>query len=107
MFSAIKSEGLKFLLNKDSRVSRIAEILDIKLEKGRAALIVKLKGDIDPVSISFDYAIEDDGNELRIANIKSDREWINGAAEVMGDRYSRVDLSKADPFVKSAIKFLF
>jgi hypothetical protein len=92
MLNFLKEKGLKLYMNNNPIVSRIAEILEVKMEKGKIDLAAKLKGETEPISLAVNYAIN--GNELRVANVKSNKEWVNGLAEAFKERYSKIDLSR-------------
>jgi hypothetical protein len=93
MFDSLKMSALKITLNSHKDVKKIAdEVLDISLKNGKAGSKIKLKGESEPLSVSFDYTL--DGDILGITNVKTGKEWLNGLAELFKDRYARIDLSK-------------
>jgi len=80
------------MLNSNTAVNKIAQILDISLKKGTANLKILLKGENEPMHVSLNYAFE--GKILSVSNVKTDREWLSAMAELFKDRYSKIDLSK-------------
>ena len=100
------AQVIKDKVNK--KINRIAEILELKLEQGSANLKIKLKGEKEPVNLSFNYALEE--NTIHITNVKTNKEWIDGLADVFKEKYSKINLSvfgKKANMVKLAIKHLF
>jgi len=63
----------------------------VKLKQGKADLTVKLKGETEPVTISLDYALEE--NAICITNVETSKEWLSALADVFRKKYSRVKLS--------------
>ena len=104
MFNFLKERALKFYMNTNPTINRIAEVLEVKLEKGRINLTVKLKGEAESVSVSLNYVFE--GSELRITDVKANKEWVNGLAYLFKDHYSRIDLNKYGK-VMDIVKHLF
>jgi len=91
MIEYIKLQMIKHFMNNNPKINRFAEILEIKLKQGKADLTVKLKGETEPINISFDYALEE--NTICITNVSTSKEWVNALAEVFKKKYSRVKLS--------------
>jgi L-rhamnose mutarotase len=98
MIEYLKSQGIKYFMNKNPEINRIAEILEIKLKQGKADLTVKLKGETESVTLSFDYSFEE--NVICIANVKTSREWLNALADVFKERYSKINLKDKAALLK-------
>jgi hypothetical protein len=93
MFDFLKMSSLKVLINSHKDVKKVAdEVLDISLKNGKASSKIKLKGESEPLSVSFDYEL--DGDMLCITNVKTSKAWLDGLAELLKDKYARIDLSK-------------
>jgi len=109
MIEYIKSQGIKHFMNNNPKINRFAEILEIKLKRGKADLTIKLKGETEPINISLDYALEE--NTICITNVITSKEWINALAEIFKEKYSRVKLSDfgiaEDGIRGSLIRLLF
>ena len=74
----------------NTKINRIAEVLDVKQEHGRINLTAKLKGETESISISVDYTIQD--NIICISEVNANREWVNGLADIFKEKYSKIDL---------------
>ncbi|MCL2183545.1 MAG: hypothetical protein FWB85_08765 [Chitinispirillia bacterium] len=92
MIKTLRDRGLKHMLNSHPSVNKIASILEISLRDGEAKLKILLKGEEEPISLSLNYAIEDES--LRVSGVKSDREWVNGLAGAFEDKYAKISLGK-------------
>lgn len=98
MIKTLRDKGLKHMLNSHPSVSKIASILELSLRDGEAKLQILLKGEDKPISLSLHYAVE--GEALRVSGVKSDREWVNGLAEMFESKYAKVKLGKFAWIVK-------
>jgi hypothetical protein len=93
-------------INSNPKISRIAEVLDLNLEQGKINITAKLKGEVDSINISINYAIQNDA--ICISEVKSNKEWVNGLAYIYKEKYSKINLnaiSKSE-FVLKIIKQL-
>jgi len=72
------------------KINRIAEVLSLKIEQGKVNLTAKLKGETEPIEISFDYVFQD--NAICISEVKANKEWVNGLADIFKEKYSKIDL---------------
>jgi hypothetical protein len=104
MFNHLKSAGAKFFMNNHPTISRIAEILELKLEQGKINIKAKLKGETELVDISLNYAIE--GDSLSITQVKTNKEWLNALADIFEDKYSKIDLTGMNKLSIKLAKFL-
>ena len=93
MLNHLKSTGAKYLMNNDPTISRIAKILELKLEDGKANLTAKLKGECEPINISLNYAFEE--NAIRLTHVKTNKEWLSELADIFKDKYSTINLKDA------------
>jgi hypothetical protein len=84
--------GLKIYLNNLKEVKSTGEILEINLKDGEAYSKILLKGEKEPVSISFKYTIH--GNTLCVTNVKTSKEWLDGLAGIFKDQLAQIDISK-------------
>jgi len=75
----------------NKKINRFAEVLEVKLNQGRANLTIKLKGETDSIGISLNYTLEE--NILHVADVQTNKEWLNGLAEVFKEKYSTINLS--------------
>ena len=100
----IFSEGLRLAMN--AKTNRIAEVLNLKIEQGRIYLTVKLKGETEPIDLSFNYVLQDD--VVCVSEVKTNKEWINGLADIFKEKYSKIDLKdiSKNETVKKIIKYL-
>jgi predicted membrane GTPase involved in stress response len=84
--------GAQVIMDKvNKKINRIARILELKLEEGSANLTVELKGEKEQVNLSFKYALEE--NTICITNVKTNKEWLDGLADVFKEKYSKINLS--------------
>jgi len=74
----------------NDKINGIAKVLELKLKQGHADLIVKLKGETEPLNVSLDYALE--GDFICISNVKTSKEWLNALAEMFKEKYSKIYL---------------
>jgi hypothetical protein len=90
----------------NAKINRIAEVLSLKIEQGKMYLTVKLKGETEPVNLSFNYVLQDD--VVCISEVKANREWMNGLADIFKEKYSKIDLKdiSKNETVKKIIKYL-
>jgi len=82
---------IKYLMNKNPKINRFVEILEVKLKQGRADLTVRLKGETEPISLSLNYTFEE--NTICITDVITSKEWVNALAEVFKKKYSRIRFS--------------
>ena len=89
----------------NAKINRIAEVLNLKIEQGRIYLTVKLKGETEPMDISFNYVVQDD--VICVSEVKTNKEWINGLADIFKEKYSKIDLKdiSKNETVKKIIKY--
>jgi len=92
MLNYLANMGLKSFLNNHKTVKNIAEILEISLKDGEARSKILLKGETEPVSISFSYKIY--GDTLCVTNVNTSKKWLTELADVFKDRYAQIDLGK-------------
>jgi hypothetical protein len=108
MIEYLKSQGVKYFMNDNPKINRIADILEVKLKQGEVNLTAKLKGETEPVSLSLNYTLEKDA--ICIAGVKTSKEWLNALADIFKEKYSRINLSdlgiKENGMVASFVKFL-
>jgi hypothetical protein len=74
----------------NAKANRIAEVLNLKIEQGKIYLTAKLKGETEPIDISFNCVLQDD--VVCVSEVKTNREWINGLADIFKEKYSKMDL---------------
>ena len=89
----------------NAKANRIAEVLSLKIELGKIYLTAKLKGETEPMDISFNYVIQDD--VICVSEVKTNKEWINGLADIFKEKYSKIDLKdiSKNETVKKIIKY--
>ncbi|MDR1831073.1 MAG: hypothetical protein LBQ76_09925 [Candidatus Fibromonas sp.] len=89
----------------NAKINRIAEVLNLKIEQGKINLTVKLKGETEPMDISFNYVIQDD--VICVSEVKTNKEWINGLVDIFKEKYSKIDLKdiSKNETVKKIIKY--
>ena len=93
MFDFLKMSSLKILINGHKDVKKVVdEVLDISLKDGKASSKIKLRGESEPLSVTFDYELK--GDILGITNVKTSKAWLDGLAELLKDKYARIDLSE-------------
>jgi hypothetical protein len=94
------------VINSNPKISRIAEVLDLKLEQGKMNLRAKLKGETDSINISVDYAIQN--NAICVSEVRASKEWVNGLADIFKEKYSKIDLNviSKNGFVVKILKHL-
>jgi hypothetical protein len=92
--------GLKIYLNNLKEVKSAGEVLEIDLKDGEAYSKISLKGEKEPVSISFKYTIH--GNTLCVSDVKTSKEWLNGLAGIFKDQLAQIDISKYKAAAKIA-----
>ncbi|MCL2219295.1 MAG: hypothetical protein FWC23_05205 [Chitinispirillia bacterium] len=104
MLKTLRDRGIRHMLNANQSVSRVAQVLEVSLKSGSAKVRVLLNGEAEPVDISFNYAFE--GKTVSVTGVKTNREWLNGLAELFKDKYSSIDISKYGAFAQIAGYFL-
>lgn len=77
-------------MNNDSKINRVAEVLNLKIEQGKINLTAKLKGETELVDLSFNYVLQN--GAICISEVKASKEWLNGLADIFKEKYSRIDL---------------
>jgi len=92
MLNFLANKGLKIFLNSHKTVKNIAEILDINMKNGEAHSKILLKGDTEPISISFNYKIY--GDTLCVTNVNTSKKWLTELADIFKERYAQIDLGK-------------
>jgi hypothetical protein len=85
------SKIIKEIMKDRPEINRIAEILELKLEKGSLDLSFQLKGETEPINCSLKYALKE--NTIYIDNVKTNKEWINALTEIFKEKYSEIDTS--------------
>jgi len=103
-----KSKFIKDKMNKTPKINRIAEILELKLEKGSVELKAKLKGETESLELSVNYTLKE--NTICITNVETNKEWLNALKDIFKEKYSEIDTSvfgKHKNKVKSFINSLF
>jgi hypothetical protein len=90
-------------MNSNSKINRVAEILDLKLEQGKINLVARLKGETESINISADYAIKNDA--ICFSEINSSKEWVNGLADIFKEKIPKINLNSLSKN-GLAIKFL-
>jgi len=103
-----KSKIIKEKMKENPKINRIAEILELKLEKGSVELKAKLKGETESLELSVNYTLKE--NTICITNVETNKEWLNALAEVFKEKYSEIDTSvfgKNEDKVKGFISSLF
>jgi len=103
-----KSKIIKDRMNKNPKINRIAEILELKLEKGSVELKAKLKGETESLELSVNYTLKE--NTICITNVETNKEWLNALKDIFKEKYSEIDINvfgKHKNKVKSFINSLF
>jgi hypothetical protein len=101
----IAAKIIKDKMNKNNKINRIAEILELKLEQGSADLKVKLKGETEQINLSFNYTLEE--NAICITNFETNKEWLNALADVFKEKYSKISLNVFGKDAGKLLKHLF
>jgi hypothetical protein len=94
MINFFRKIGVKYamnIINSNPKISRIAEVLELKLEQGKMNLKARLKGETDAINISADYAIRD--NAICISGVRASKEWAECLADIFKEKYSKIDLN--------------
>jgi len=101
-----KSEFIKDIMNKDKKINRIAEILELELKKGSVKIKATLKGETEPMEISLEYTLKEDS--ICIKKVDINKEWLQALADVFREKYSEIKTSvfgqnedKAKEFINS------
>jgi len=75
----------------NSKINRVAEVLDLKLEDGKINLTAKLKGEAEQIKISVDYVVQNEA--ICISEVETNREWLCGLWDIFKGKYSKINLS--------------
>ncbi len=88
----------------NTKINRIAEVLNLKIEQGKINLTAKLKGESELIDLCFNYVLQDDA--ICISEVKVNKEWLNELAEIFKEKYSKIDLKyiSKNEFVIGIIK---
>jgi len=89
---------------KEMADNKIAENLSVSMKgPGKAKLEILLKGESSPVNVSLNYGFQK--GRLTITGVSSNKEWVNGIAELLKDSYSSIPLKKVG-MIEGIIKHL-
>ena len=75
---------------RNAVINKITEHFDVNLKPAKAELKILLKGEASPINLSLNYAFE--GKTLCLSSIKANKEWLNGLADILLERYSKIEL---------------
>jgi len=88
--NSLSSGGVKIAMNMNPQINRIAEVLDLKIEPGKISLTALLKGENEPITLSFKYVLQND--DLCISGVTANKEWLRGLAGIFEEQYAKIDL---------------
>jgi len=96
------SEEVRKIMN--DKINRVAEVLDLKIEKGKINLTAQLEGESDCIVIDINYVIQND--YINISKIRTNKKWLDGLAEIFMEKYPKIDLKKhlKNKFLRYIIK---
>jgi|GEM_PF-1401759 len=81
--------NVKRRLNGNPHINKVAEVLAVDMKGNQWNLRALLKGETEPIHLSFDYAMK--WGAVTIKNIKVDKDWLNGLVDVLKARYPKID----------------